>query len=118
MARHAEHQVLALPIRPPHVPIHRWLYVEIRAAILSDRLSSGQRLPPHAISVINSGLPVGRLLPSLNNLLPKGTSPPPRAVEHMSHHHCLTTSSQQSPRGPDSPKRPSALSDYPTGLSR
>ena len=46
MARHAEHQVLALPIRPPHVPIHRWLYVEIRAAILSDRLSSGQRLPP------------------------------------------------------------------------
>src|SRR5258708_40017018 len=46
MARHAEHQALALPIRPPHVPIHRWLYVEIRAAILSGRLSRGQRLPP------------------------------------------------------------------------
>ena len=46
MARHAEHQALALPIRPPHVPIHRWLHVEIRAAILNGRLSRGQRLPP------------------------------------------------------------------------
>jgi hypothetical protein len=73
---------------------------------------------PHAISVINSGLPVGRRLPSLNNLLPKGTSPPRWAVEHMSHHRCLTTSSPQSPRGPDSPSRPSVRSDYPTGLSR
>jgi GntR family transcriptional regulator/MocR family aminotransferase len=46
MARHAEHQVLALPIRPPHVPIQRWLYEEMRTAILSGRLSSRQRLPP------------------------------------------------------------------------
>jgi GntR family transcriptional regulator / MocR family aminotransferase len=46
MARHAEHQALALPIRPPRVPIHRWLYAEMRAAILNGRLASGQRLPP------------------------------------------------------------------------
>jgi GntR family transcriptional regulator / MocR family aminotransferase len=46
MARHAEHQALALPMRPPRVPIHRWLYAEMRAAILNGRLASGQRLPP------------------------------------------------------------------------
>src|SRR5262249_39382741 len=46
MARHAEHQALALPMRPPRVPIHCWLYAEIRAAILNGRLASGQRLPP------------------------------------------------------------------------
>jgi GntR family transcriptional regulator / MocR family aminotransferase len=46
MARHAEHQALALPMRLPHVPIHRWLYAEMRAAILIGRLASGQRLPP------------------------------------------------------------------------
>src|SRR5215813_189297 len=45
MARHAEHQALALPMRPPRVPIQRWLYAEMRAAILNGRLASGQRLP-------------------------------------------------------------------------
>jgi DNA-binding transcriptional MocR family regulator len=116
MARHAEHQVLALPIRPPHVPIHRWLYVEIRAAILSDRLSSGQRLPPTRDLGHQFGIARGTVVAVFEQLAAEGYVT--AAVEHMSHHHCLTTSSQQSPRGPDSPKRPSALSDYPTGLSR
>jgi GntR family transcriptional regulator / MocR family aminotransferase len=46
MARYAEHQALALPVRRPGVPIHRWLYAEMRAAILNGRLAGGQRLPP------------------------------------------------------------------------
>jgi DNA-binding transcriptional MocR family regulator len=117
MARHAEHQALALPIRPPHLPIHRWLYGEIREAILSGRLSGGQRLPPTRDLGHQFGIARGTAV-AVFNLLPKGTSPPRWAVEHMSHHRCLTTSSPQSPRGPDSPRRPSVRSDYPTGLSR
>jgi GntR family transcriptional regulator / MocR family aminotransferase len=72
MARHAEHQALALPIRPPHVPIQRWLYEEIRTAILSGRLSSGQRLPPTRDFAHQFGIARGTVVGAFEQLAAEG----------------------------------------------
>ena len=85
MARHAEHLALALPIRPPHVRIQRWLYEELRAAILNGRLSGEQRLPPTRDLAHQFGI-----AELLNSSRPKATSPQPWAEEPMSRHRCRT----------------------------
>jgi GntR family transcriptional regulator / MocR family aminotransferase len=72
MARHAEHQALALPMRPPHVPIQRWLYAEIRRAILSGRLRSGQRLPPTRDVAHQFGIARGTAVAAFEQLAAEG----------------------------------------------
>src|SRR6266446_7536470 len=72
MARHAQHQALALPIRSPHVPIQRWLYEEIRTAILSGQLSSGQRLPPTRDFAQQFGIARGTVVGAFEQLAAEG----------------------------------------------
>jgi GntR family transcriptional regulator/MocR family aminotransferase len=72
MARHAEHQALALPIRPPHVRIQRWLYEELRAAILNGRLSGGQRLPPTRDFAHQFGIARGTVVGAFEQLAAEG----------------------------------------------
>jgi GntR family transcriptional regulator / MocR family aminotransferase len=45
MPKHASSLQLTLPQRPPHVTLTRWLYQELRSAILDGRLQAGARLP-------------------------------------------------------------------------
>jgi GntR family transcriptional regulator/MocR family aminotransferase len=101
MARYAEHQALALPVRRPGVPIHRWLYAEMRAAILNGRLAGGQRLPPTRDLAHQFGIARGTAVAVFEQLVAEGYSPPLRAEERTSHHRCRTTSSPQPSRGPN-----------------
>jgi GntR family transcriptional regulator / MocR family aminotransferase len=45
MAKQATSLPLSLPASPAGVPLHRWFYDELRAAILEKRLAPGARLP-------------------------------------------------------------------------
>ena len=72
MARYAEHQALALPVRRPGVPIHRWLYAEMRAAILNGRLAGGQRLPPTRDLAHQFGIARGTAVAVFEQLVAEG----------------------------------------------
>lgn len=45
MAKQSRHLELPLSVRPAGVPLHRWLYGELRQAIVEGRLKPGVRLP-------------------------------------------------------------------------
>src|SRR5262249_47543114 len=45
MPRRAEDHEFVLPMRGADTPLQRWLYEEIRSAILTGRLQTGARLP-------------------------------------------------------------------------
>ena len=45
MAKSNRHQELPLHPRPAGTPLHRWLHVELRRAMIEGRLKPGARLP-------------------------------------------------------------------------
>ncbi|KAH0442098.1 PLP-dependent aminotransferase family protein [Paraburkholderia fungorum] len=70
--RRAEQIELALAPRPDGMPLQRWLYDELRAAILAGRLAPGARLPSSRDLAARSGLSRGTVLGVFSQLAAEG----------------------------------------------
>ena len=70
--RYAEEIEIALFPRPEGMRLHRWLYEEIRAAILGGRLMPGERLPATRDLARHYGLSRGTVLSAFDQLIAEG----------------------------------------------
>ena len=77
--------VLALDERPPHTTLTRWLYEELRSAVLDRRLPHGMRLPATRDFAAQYGISRGTVVTVFEQLEAEGylIGVPGRALESM-----------------------------------
>ena len=102
MPRRAEDREFVLPVRGHHISLQRWLYSELRGAILNGRLAPGTRLPSTRDLAQQYGVARGTVSIAYDQLAAEGyLSASVGSGTFVEHRDCLTASSGVTPNARD-----------------